>query len=426
MSNLHRIAVRGLLFCIVLWGTAPQNNFDLQVFGQTNSQQYKKKLTSKVNNLPAPNNRFALIIGVETYDDQSGITSLKGPNNDAIEISKALKQYAGFQDSNIVVISSQADAIQPNATNIYAELAKLANRISKDGLLFIAFSGHGIERNGHTYLLPANARLLGSSTLLEVTSVDIDKIKKIIATSLVKQVIILLDSCREDPSVSKGLGDNNLKPTITQSLDLQGLNKDIEAFAVIYATSVGKRSYINPNKLQGYFSSAFVEGLSGKAKNKNNEVTLSSLIKYLEDNVPKQVRNDLGSNKEQKPWAKVEGYKASELVLVRLPQDKPPTKGDERTERKWSSFLYRTIGDSDTGWSGEFRRQGESWIEYTKGNQQGRIWQQGASNGGLRIRLEDGSAIIEIDPSEMKIYYTDIGYPGYPVLTHIYTILDAR
>jgi hypothetical protein len=40
--------------------------------------------------------------------------------------------------------------------------------------------------------------------------------------------------------------------------------------------------------------------------------------------------------------------------------------------------------------------------------------------------LVDGSAIIEIDPEEKKIYYTDAGWPGHPVPVPIYVILDAR
>ena len=45
-------------------------------------------------------------------------------------------------------------------------------------------------------------------------------------------------------------------------------------------------------------------------------VTLSGLVKYLQDRVPKRVALDLGAGKEQRPFATVEGYHADELVMA--------------------------------------------------------------------------------------------------------------
>lgn len=57
-----------------------------------------------------------------------------------------------------------------------------------------------------------------------------------------------------------------------------------------------------------------VEGLRGGAANEKGEVTLASLVKFLQERVPKRVLQDLGPGKEQKPFAVVEGYRADELV----------------------------------------------------------------------------------------------------------------
>src|SRR5204863_9525737 len=67
---------------------------------------------------------------------------------------------------------------------------------------------------------------------------------------------------------------------------------------------------------QGYFSWAVVEGLKGAAANDKGEVTLSLLVKYVQDAVPKRIAIDLGSTKQQKPFAVIEGYRADELVLA--------------------------------------------------------------------------------------------------------------
>jgi hypothetical protein len=91
--------------------------------------------------------------------------------------------------------------------------------------------------------------------------------------------------------------------------------------------------------------------------------------------------------------------------------------------QQWSSFLYKTNG---AGWAGEFRRQGDSWIEFTTSNLVGRRWQQQPYKGGSRIRLIDSNAIVEIDPENKVIYYTDAGYPDYPNLTPLYIITKSN
>lgn len=347
--------------------------FPLLCFASTapHSVQKKRKRTPTVKTLPKPNDRYALIIGVEAYDDASSITSIRGPNNDAIEISRALKSYAGFPEGNVTVLASNlGEAMQPTATNIYTKLAELVSYVPKEGLLVIAFSGHGIEVDGHTFLLPKDARLRGGNkALLEATSIDIPRIKRIMGEGSIKQILILLDSCREDPSASKGLGDNNLTSTTVESFDFDSVNRDVEAFAVIFATGIGKRSYIIPEKLQGYFSSALVEGLTGKARNENNVVTLSSLIKYLQTTVPNLVRRDL--KQEQKPWARVEGYNANELVLagIGLAESVPQVIPDSPTsDSRTENLAAEAARHSELG-SQHFTNANKSgdWQKFDKG-----------------------------------------------------------
>ena len=92
-------------------------------------------------------------------------------------------------------------------------------------------------------------------------------------------------------------------------------NREVQAFATIYATTVGQRAYEYTERKQGYFTWAIVEGLKGSAANSAGEVTLSELIKFVQDAVPKRIAIDLGGGKQQRPFATIEGYKAEELVL---------------------------------------------------------------------------------------------------------------
>jgi hypothetical protein len=83
----------------------------------------------------------------------------------------------------------------------------------------------------------------------------------------------------------------------------------------LYATAIGQRAYTNPITKQGYFVSAIVNGLKGKAVDKQNRITLASLVDFLQRSVPIDVRKGLGQSKIQLPYAEIHGFLANDLVL---------------------------------------------------------------------------------------------------------------
>lgn len=275
--------------------------------------------------LPIPAKRFALVIGVEDYGP--GIASLKGPDKDAHDIKDALVRYGGFpQDQVVLMTSDQTDPdYKPSRSQILRKLHTLDTWVAKDGLLVIAFSGHGIEENGEAFLLPSDAEL-SPVELLSDTSVSISKLRGAIKKVGIKQVIILLDSCRDDPVTAKSAspGDTRLsRGFLMRGPDWDKVNTGIEAFAVLYATGEGQKAYISRSRHQGYFSWVFVEGISGGAKNAENKITLGGLVRYLQERVPPLVHSEIGVDKEQNPFIDVRGFKAEDLVLASIPANIP-------------------------------------------------------------------------------------------------------
>jgi hypothetical protein len=142
----------------------------------------------------------------------------------------------------------------------------------------------------------------------------------------VAQVIVLLDACRNDPG-GRADAPNPLTLAYTRGFNFDVRNREVQAFATLYATAVGQRAYEYQEKRQGYFTWAIIEGLKGGAANEKGEVTLQSLVRYVQELVPKRIAIDLGASRQQRPFAVVEGYRADELVLaVRLAsqQVQPP------------------------------------------------------------------------------------------------------
>lgn len=288
------------------------------LLGSSEAQNASDRLIqhpNTVKSLPSKSKRWALLIGVDKYDD-SNISPLKGAANDARGLKQVLVDYAGFPQDQVIVLSSdEPSERQPTRTNILRRLSNLTGLVPKDGLLLISFAGHGIDRNGQAFLIPSDATFTEDTRLLEETAISINGVKERIKETGVQQVMIFLDACRSYPTGRSGTS-NPLTPAFINALDFDVRNREVSAFAVLYATEVGHRAYEYGEKHQGYFTWAIMQGLNGAAANERGEVTLGTLLKYIEDTVPKLVAIDYGANVIQKPFANIEGYRADELVLA--------------------------------------------------------------------------------------------------------------
>jgi hypothetical protein len=273
-----------------------------------------QETASPIKTWPDKSKRFALVIGVDEYEDPQ-INKLEGAGNDARALAAALKRYAGFPEDQVILIApDQPPDRRPTRGNILRRISNLQGLVPQDGLLVVSFAGHGIEKNGRGFLCPTDAQISGDIKLLEETAIAVDDVREWIHQTGVKQVVIILDACRSNPS-GRGISENRLTQSYANRFNFDVRNREVNAFATFYATNVGSVAYEYKEKKQGYFTWALVDGIKGAAANEKGEVTLAGLKKYLEDTVPKRVALDLGQGKEQRPMAAIEGYKADELVI---------------------------------------------------------------------------------------------------------------
>lgn len=267
-----------------------------------------------VREWPGKAKRWALVVGVDQYQD-SQVGRLRGADNDAHSLRDALVRYAGFPEDQIVLLATdEPRERQPTRINILQRLSNLAKLVPPDGLLLVSFAGHGLERGGQAYLLPSDATLSDDISLLEESAVSVARVRDRVRAAGVRQVVFLLDACRNDPA-GRADAPNLLSPAYVRGFDFDLRNREVQAFATIYATSVGQRAYEYAEKGQGYFTWAVVEGLKGGAADERGEVTLASLVGYVQEVVPKRIAVDLGG-RQQRPFANIEGYKADELVVA--------------------------------------------------------------------------------------------------------------
>ncbi|MEN3331139.1 MAG: uncharacterized protein V7641_504 [Blastocatellia bacterium] len=286
---------------------------------QNEQRSLQVKQAEAVTKWPDKEKRFALIIGIDQYQD-SLISKLEGASNDARKLADALIRYAGFPTDQVTLLTSEQPLEKwPTRAKILSRLSILRASVPADGLLLIAFAGHGIERDKQAYLLPMDAQISTDIALLEDTAIKVERMRNLIAETGVQQVVLIIDACRNDPTAGRGTGDNKLTDSYVKGFDFKEHNQGITSFVTLYATKVGERAYEYKEKKQGYFSLALVEGLAGDAANEKGEVTLGGLISYLQKIVPKRTLQELGGGKQQQPYALIEGYKADELVISVVP-----------------------------------------------------------------------------------------------------------
>ncbi|MEW6732110.1 MAG: caspase family protein, partial [Acidobacteriota bacterium] len=163
--------------------------------------------------------RWALIIGIDKYEDSS-ITPLSGADNDARSLRDALVRYCGFDKEQIITLTSDSSTdLQPKRANILTRLANLRNVVPPDGFLIVSYSGHGIERNGNAFLLPMDVRGINDASLLEDTAISIKRVTDYIRTTGTKQLMVMIDACRNDPAAGKGDADNQLTTGFADGFD---------------------------------------------------------------------------------------------------------------------------------------------------------------------------------------------------------------
>jgi CHAT domain-containing protein len=302
----------------VLLSLLPSNSFSQG--GHQTKESKRADIVGSNDNVQVeagPTRRYALIIGVDKYQEVGNLT---GAVNDAELLADTLVNYAGFPKDHVVLLTSkQPKELQPTRPNILEKLSLIREQIPKDGnaLLLVAFAGHGMERiQGKSYLVPSDAKTRDPQ-LLEDTAIGTEFLKQRILETGVKQVILILDSCRNTPQGKRFAEDTLLPESIPDEVNLSNKNQNINVFVTLFATSPNKSAYEDQNSkpTHGYYTLALVEALKGKAANEKREVTVSNLIAYLEKEVPKRVKKDY-DDAEQNPHKEIYGgQRAGELVL---------------------------------------------------------------------------------------------------------------
>lgn len=167
-------------------------------------------------------NRLAFVTGNDLYQN---VDPLKKAVNDARAMAHGL-QRLGFQ----VTLGENL-----KRRDFIERFNAFENTVKAGDIVFLFYSGHGVELDGANYLIPTDAPKVAphQQSLLKDESISTDNIIQRLKARGTKSQVIVLDACRENPFRQAGGrsvgGSRGLAPTQTPG-----------GVFVIYSAGVGE------------------------------------------------------------------------------------------------------------------------------------------------------------------------------------------
>jgi ABC-type branched-subunit amino acid transport system substrate-binding protein/uncharacterized caspase-like protein len=241
--------------------------------------------------------KIALLVGVSEYEP--GLNPLPAAVRDVEALQKVLLDPAigDFAESDVVVLKN------PDRQTMEEAIATLFRERSKDDLLLLFFSGHGIKDDaGELFLATSITRKTPQGDLIDPTAVKSSFIQGNMSRSRSKRQVVILDSCFSG-AFAKGLLARD-DGTIDIRSQLGG-----EGRAVLTSSSSTQYSFEDKGSELSLYTRFLIEGLETGAAdtNKDEAVSVHELHEYVS-----------GKVKEIKPELRPEFFVIREGFTIRL------------------------------------------------------------------------------------------------------------
>jgi formylglycine-generating enzyme required for sulfatase activity len=283
--------------------------------------------------------KLALLVGVTKYN-HAKLSELRYAENDVVELGKVLTKQ-GF---DVTVLTStggeKKPSAAPSAANIRTQLAKLLDNVTHRDMIVIGLAGHGLQilDQEESFFCPedANPAITGEGRMARFTRpqtlLGINELLKSLDDSGIGQKLVLIDACRNDPSVR-----GNHVGVVDVSLATSPQT------GVLLSCSPGEYAFEDAKfgKGHGAFFYHVIEGLNGEARNRDNVVTWNTLSDYVREKVPLKVKELFGENGGKQNPNQIGDLRGIPPVLARIEEgkvkppkpDTPDSTGTSTTER---------------------------------------------------------------------------------------------
>lgn len=235
-------------------------------------------------------NKYALIIGIEKYQDTS-IRPVDSAESDAKDISEALSKH-GYSSNTEILLSPRA-----TKTTMESRIRRILSDLSPEDKFIFFYAGHGFSDNDHNYITCSDTQL-GD---LVKTSISLQGILKKIRDTGCEHIILFLDSCHSGLKVEEEMRGILAKMS---DAELSTFFKSSE-YQVGFASCKSDESSRSSGIIQhGIWTYHLLKALNGDAQSaliRGNLLTADSLQAYLSIEVPRTVRDTFTTNVKQTP-----------------------------------------------------------------------------------------------------------------------------
>jgi formylglycine-generating enzyme len=247
---------------------------------------------------PKVSERWALLVGV---DDYANANDLQYCGADQTALRDRL-MTVGFRAENIILLNDKAteNKYRPSRGNIEQQLKLVINSAEADDLLVIGFSGHGVSLNGKSFLCPNDASLGDPTTLISLDSIY-DQLHDCAA----RFKLMLVDACRNDPTVGGARSFSATEGTKQLARSLQEL-KMPEGVVLLNSCAPGEISWEEEKFGHGVFMHYVLEAMTGAGDDDGDgAVSLHELQHYAASRTKSYVIGKFNST--QRPFYRSEG-----------------------------------------------------------------------------------------------------------------------
>lgn len=228
---------------------------------------------------PVRKNTYALIIGINSYEDKS-IPSLKYAENDA-RVMESLLKSNGVE--NVYLL------IGKNATqkNINVRLAELERMVDEKSFVYIFFSGHGSSRlfvndTRFPYYLPYDTDAT-NATALQTSCISWVDLTASIKRMKSKGIVVAVNACYgvKPAGAAAGVGAPEKPPSTSLG----------EGRVIISASAANQMAYEVKNYNHSIFFYRLIEALRGEGDfNNDGWVDVSETFKWVSEKVEEDAK----------------------------------------------------------------------------------------------------------------------------------------
>ena len=201
-------------------------------------------------------NRWAVLVGVNTYEDKGNYGQLHVCVGDVTTIRDRLIA-GGFDGDRIRLLTDDTPNDPPTRAKIINALQVVANTTKPDDLLLFYYSGHGDELAGESYLVSRD----GHHASLADTGVPVSRIEEIMRNAKARAKVIILDACHSGVDFDGKKGT----PQPMSPEFIKRVYEQAKGIAILASCEQGQVSYEWQEQGCSAFTYYVREALTGKA-----------------------------------------------------------------------------------------------------------------------------------------------------------------